>query len=80
MAERYFIYENWTNTFAKVHRGSCPYCNDGRGFQSRGKRTPNGQWHGDWSSQEDALRAAHAVASRHSNGSVWVVEPCGYCC
>jgi hypothetical protein len=33
---KYYVYENWTNTFAKVHRGGCTFCNDGRGFQGRG--------------------------------------------
>jgi hypothetical protein len=34
----FYVYENWTNAFTKVHRRDCAYCNDGRGFQGRGKR------------------------------------------
>lgn len=79
MAERYYVYENWTNTFAKAHRGSCPYCNDGTGNQGRGSKTQSGQWHGDWPSMEDALRVAQSIANGHSNASVWTVGPCGYC-
>jgi hypothetical protein len=39
--ETFYVYENWTNTFAKVHRRGCPYCNEGSGFQGRGTRTCN---------------------------------------
>ncbi|MGP8007748.1 MAG: hypothetical protein ACLP2J_12050 [Acidimicrobiales bacterium] len=75
----YYVYENWTNTFAKVHRGSCPYCNDGRGIQGRGSKTPSGQWLGPFHSADEAMAAASAAASQHSNGDVWVVASCGYC-
>jgi hypothetical protein len=41
--ENFYVYENWTNTFTKVHRGSCTYCRDGQGFhgarQSHAKRS-----------------------------------------
>lgn len=36
--ESFYVYKNWTNTFAKIHHGSSPYCNDGRGFQGGGTR------------------------------------------
>lgn len=75
----YYVYENWTNTFAKLHRGTCPYCNDGQGFQGRGTKTPSGQWHGPYHSADEGMRAAHAAANGHSNSAVWVVEACGYC-
>lgn len=75
----FYVYENWTNTFAKVHRGSCPYCNDGRGFQGRGNRTRNGQWLGPFETADSAMVEARAAANRHSNSAVWIVESCGYC-
>lgn len=75
----FYVYENWTNTFAKVHRWSCPHCNDGQGSQGRGNRTPNGQWLGPFETPELGMVEARALANRHSNRAVWIVEPCGYC-
>ena len=41
----FYVYENWTNKRARVHRASCSYCNGGRGSQaSTGDK--NGEWHG----------------------------------
>jgi hypothetical protein len=75
----FYVYENWTNTFALIHRGSCSFCNDGQGAQGRGSKTPNGQWHGTFLTMDDAINAAREVAARHSNSSVWSVRPCGIC-
>ena len=76
----FYVYENWTNTFAKVHRGDCPYCNDGRGFQGRGSKTPSGQWLGPFSHSDEAMSAAQTAAGTHSNREVWEGGVCGYCC
>lgn len=78
-AGEFFIYENWTNTFALIHRGSCSFCNHGRGVQGRGSKTRNGQWHGPVVTLDEAISAARDAASRHSNWSVWTVRPCGSC-
>lgn len=77
--ETFYFYENWTNTFAKVHRGGCPYCNEGSGFQGRGTRTRNGRWSEAFSSLQEALRAAQTAADQHANREVWEVGVCGYC-
>lgn len=76
----WYVYENWTNTFAKVHQGDCPYCNFGQGFQGRGSKTPSGQWNGPFASQSVALEAAEEAAGSYTNASVWIVGVCGYCC
>ena len=40
----YWIYENWTATSkAKVHKGTCPYCNHGEGTNKpKREKTPTG--------------------------------------
>lgn len=75
----FYIYENWTNTFALIHLGTCSFCNHGQGVQGRGNKTPNGQWHGVFPSLDEALSVARRVAGGHSNGSAWNVRPCGVC-
>jgi F-type H+/Na+-transporting ATPase subunit beta len=75
----YYVYENWTNTFAKVHHGTCSYCNDGKGFQGRGTKTSNGQWHGPFTSKAEAMSIAHQKADRYANSDVWEVSTCGVC-
>ncbi len=75
----FFVYENWTNTFAKVHNGSCPYCNEGQGFQGRGTNTPSGRWHGPISTAQAAMDKAASLAAVYSNRAVWVVEGCKHC-
>lgn len=75
----YFVYENWTNTFCRVHRADCSFCNSGRGLFGGG-RTPSGQWHQGFQSRDEALAAAARLAGAHANASVWNVGPCHFCC
>lgn len=75
----FYVYENWTNTFCKVHRGDCPYCNNGQGIQGRGTKTGSGQWHGSYATAHAAMSAALGFARSYSNSAVWVVEGCKYC-
>jgi hypothetical protein len=76
---RFYVYENWTNTFTKVHRGDCTFCNNGRGFQGRGSSTPSGRWHGPYTSAASALGDAQRLANQHSNRDVWIVDTCKTC-
>ena len=80
MSDRYFVYENWTNTFVKVHRGSCPYCNEGNGMHGRGRKTQSGQWSDSFSSREEAMAFARSVVETYANRSVWTTGLCSYCC
>jgi hypothetical protein len=41
-AKQFWIYENWPNSCATVHRADCPFCNNGRGVRAGGS-TANGQ-------------------------------------
>lgn len=53
----FYVYENWTHKRARIHKGSCGYCNDGRGTQpsDSGK---NGKWHGPYEDRAKALDVA----------------------
>jgi hypothetical protein len=53
----YFVYENWTNTFCRVHEESCSFCNRRKGLFG-GRKTPNGQWHSGFRTLDAALRRA----------------------
>ena len=43
----FWVYENWqgSESKARIHVGSCPYCNYGQGT-NKTKGTDNGKWHG----------------------------------
>lgn len=56
---RYYIYENWTaKNKAVIHRGTCGYCNEGRGCHENPLGSRNGRWHGPFDSIEEAKGAA----------------------
>lgn len=61
----YFVYENWRARGHKaiVHRGTCHFCNDGRGVTT-GTRSDNGRWHGPYSTAEQAFDRASATGGR----------------
>lgn len=75
----FWVYENWTNTFTKVHVGACAFCNDGRGIQGRGSSTPSGRWLGPFPSLDRAKAAARDAADRHPNAAMWNVDCCRFC-
>jgi len=56
----WWVYENWTHDRARSHRGDCGYCNHGRGTQPSDSGR-NGQWRGEFSSQELALKVAKGL-------------------
>lgn len=51
----YFVYENWTGRHARIHRGTCRYCNHGKGLrpQSAGQ---NGEWYGPFATKDQASK------------------------
>jgi F-type H+/Na+-transporting ATPase subunit beta len=55
----FWAYENWRahGHRATVHRGECSMCNQGAGVHGGGE-TPNGKWHGPFSSYGGARSAA----------------------
>lgn len=55
----YFVYENWTHKRSRVHRGSCVFCNSGKGNQASHSGR-NDQWHGPFLDQSAALKKARS--------------------
>jgi len=71
----YYVYENWqvSPRKTKIHRGSCPFCNNGRGF--RGGTDPSrGAWHGPFISKRDAQRKARQLR-RTKNDDCQICNP-----
>ena len=69
--EGFWVYDNWTNKAATVHRGSCVWCNDGRGTRGR-KATAHGEWLGPFKTAAQAW----ARAERTRRETLW---PCRFC-
>lgn len=70
-AERFWVYENWPNNYACVHRSSCSQCNDGEGTHSATSKE-NGQWLGPFANVSDASRQAQRTGRESIRG-------CGTC-
>ncbi len=49
----YYVYENWTNKRARLHRADCSYCNTGQGSHP-GSGDKNGRWYGPFPALEQA--------------------------
>ena len=69
--ETFWVYENWTHENATVHRGSCSFCNNGRGLHP-GSSTANGEWLGPFASATDAWTRAEETCRRD-------IRRCGVC-
>lgn len=69
--ESYYLYENWIHRRARLHRGSCSYCNYGRGTQgATAERT--GRWYGPIGDRAEAT--ARLQSLKHDNK-----KECGSC-
>ena len=51
---KFYVYENWTIDRARVHKGSCSYCNDGKGVQVADSGR-NGKWRGPFVERKTAF-------------------------
>lgn len=67
----FYVYENWTNKRARLHRAACSFCNAGRGSQTA-SGDKNGEWHGPFANVEQA-RAKVATLEYADKGE------CGTC-
>ena len=67
----YWVYEDKVNSYARIHEGTCSFCNHGEGlFGIRNQR--ENEWHGPYGSREEALQGAEATGRRE-------VRRCGIC-
>ena len=67
----YWVYEDRPTSRARVHEGTCRYCNHGDGM-GRGRIEAENEWYGPFVSREDAFRRAGATGQRDVRG-------CGVC-
>jgi hypothetical protein len=70
-AEAYYLYENWIHRRARLHRGSCSYCNSGRGTQGATEER-TGRWYGPIPDREEAI--ARLMSLKHDDK-----KQCGSC-
>ena len=49
----FYVYENWTNKRARLHRADCSFCKGGTGTQDS-TSNKNGEWHGPFVDVEHA--------------------------
>ncbi len=59
----YWVYENRVVDKTRIHLGSCPYCQDGRGIHGGGERA-TGSWIGPLPTLEEARKVASRFAHR----------------
>ena len=67
----YWVYEDRPTSRARVHEGTCRYCNHGDGM-GRGRIEAENEWYGPFVSRDDAFRRAGATGQRDVRG-------CGVC-
>lgn len=69
--EGYYVYENWIHRRARLHRGSCYYCNYGRWTQGAiEERT--GRWYGPITDRAEAVGRLQSLKHRNK-------KECGSC-
>lgn len=67
----YFVYENWrADNKAKIHKGSCSFCNYGKGIHVQASST-NGKWSKPFASLEEAMKYAKSTGRK--------VSLCNFC-
>jgi hypothetical protein len=67
----YWVDANRVHRFAKVHRGDCTFCNEGRGIHARGDAAVASRWLGPFNSVLEAEREARQTG--------WDVQFCSFC-
>jgi hypothetical protein len=50
MPSSYWVYENFPNNHARIHLGSCSFCNEGKGTHNHPGTGPTSRWHGPYGS------------------------------
>lgn len=69
----YYIYENWrAEKKAVIHKGTCKFCNEGKGTGKTILGESNGKWHGPYLNFEEAWEKANLLKDRD-------VRKCSFC-
>ena len=65
-SEGYWVYEDDSTNWARVHKGTCAYCNQGQGLH--GSRLPVSRWHGPFLTREEAFSKLRATGRSNADG------------
>ena len=66
----YWVYVDDVTNRARLHRGSCKFCNHGAGVTAT--RRSDNRWEGPFTDPDDAATAAVCADKRDT-------KPCGHC-
>ena len=69
---KFYVYENWIQGKAVVHRGDCHFCKNGKGF----KELKNGSEYGKWLGPFESKQAAEDEALKTGKQNV---KQCWFC-
>jgi hypothetical protein len=73
----YYIYRNWVaEKKAVIHKGSCSFCNDGKGLQVNSRGNKNGVWSQGYNAYEIAREAAEDPYEGHDDLEVKICSVC----
>lgn len=62
--EGFFVYENWTHEYLRIHKGTCGHCKCGQGVQENILGVANGKWISEsFNSYQIAKNNADAIAN-----------------
>jgi hypothetical protein len=67
LTKSYWVYENWTHRYVRIHRAACGHCNDGRGTQAS-HSGEHDEWHGRFRDREAAFAKARRLRYRDTRG------------
>lgn len=66
----WWVYEDDSTNWVRVHAGACRFCNDGRGVYP--DRLPVSRWHGPFETKQAAIGMAASTGRKDAAG-------CGIC-
>ena len=66
----WWVYEDDDTNWVRVHRATCPDCNEGEGRY--GSRRTDNRWHGPFPTRQEAIDKALSIGRKDAKG-------CGHC-
>ena len=72
----YWVYENWQEKHASIHKATCGLCNDGQGCHNTSNQE-NGRWFGPYETYNLALHEAQTFV--HNNNCENDLKICNQC-